>query len=107
MPRPTPHARDRRAVILRRRIATERARHALAMALYEAVADGIEFGPRDLVASADREWLHGAVAIPIQETADVALDALIWRLADVLGRGPNDLGERFTRSHEGVELGWD
>jgi len=105
--RSTPHARDRRAAILHRRIATERARHALALALFEAVADGIEFGPRDLAAAADREWLHGAVAIPIQETADVALDALVWRLADLLGHAPNGLGERFTRSHEGADLGWD
>lgn len=107
MSRSTPNARDRRAAILHRRIATERARHALALALFEAVADGIEFGPRDLAAAADREWLHGAVAIPIQETADVAFDALVWRLSDLLGRAPNGLGERFTGSHEGDELGWD
>jgi hypothetical protein len=107
MSRTTPHARDRRAAILHRRIATERARDALALALFEAVADGIEFAPRDLAAASDREWLHGAVAIPIQETADVALDALVWRLADLLGRAPNGLGERVTGSHEGDELGWD
>jgi hypothetical protein len=107
MSRTTPHARDRRADILHRRVATERARHAIALALFEAVADGVEFGPRDLAAAADREWLRGAIAIPIQETADVALDALVWRLADLLGHGPNGLGERFIGSHEGHELGWD
>ncbi len=107
MSRSTPHARDRRAAILHRRIATERARHALALALFEAVADGIEFGPRDLAAAADREWLRGAVAVPIHESAEVALDALVWRIADLLGRAPNGLGERFTSSHEGEELGWD
>ena len=107
MSRPIPHAREHRAAILRRRIATERARQAIALALFEAVADGIEFGPRDLALAADREWLHGAVAIPIQETADVALDALIWRLTDLLGRAPNGLGDRYATSHEGDELGWD
>lgn len=107
MPPPTPHARDRRAVILRRAIATERARHALAVALFEAVADGIEFGPRDIAAATEREWLRGAVAVPIQETADVALDALVWRLTDLLGRAPNGLCDRFLASHEGEDLGWD
>ena len=107
MTRPTPHARDRRAAIIRRRIATERARHALAVALFEAVADGVEFGPRDVAAASDREWLRGAVAIPIQETADVALDALVWRLTDLIGRAPNGLCDRFAASHEGEELGWD
>ncbi len=106
MSRPTPHARERRAAILHRRIATDRARHALALALFEAVVDGIEFGPRDLAGATAREWLRGAVAIPIQETADVALDALVWRLADLLGRAPTGLSERFASSHEGEELGW-
>jgi hypothetical protein len=101
------HARDRRAAILRRRLATDRARHALALVLFDAVADGIEFGPRDLQAAEDREWLRGAVAVPIQETADVALDALVWRLADLMGRAPNRLGDRYAGSHDGEELGWD
>ncbi len=99
--------RERRADTLRRGIATERARHALALVLWEAVADGIAFGPRDLEAQSDREWIRGAVAVPIQETAEVALDALVWRLADALAHAPNGLGERYVDSHEGVELGWD
>jgi hypothetical protein len=47
------------------------------------------------------------VAISIQETADVALDALVWRLADVLGRAPCGLGERYDSRHEGEDPGGD
>jgi hypothetical protein len=107
MTRPIPHAREHRAAILRRRIATDRARHSIALALFEAAADGVELGPRDIAAVADREWLRGAVAISIQETADVALDALVWRLADVLGRAPCGLGERYDSRHEGEDPGGD
>jgi hypothetical protein len=97
--------RDRHVDVLRRRIATERARHALTMALYEALADGLEFGPRDLASPADREWVHGAMAVPLQESADVALDALVWRIAILLERAPDELGARYVRSHDASELG--
>jgi hypothetical protein len=107
MSRPVPHARERRVAVLRRRIATERARRALRIALFEVVADGIELGPRDVGGAADRDWIRGAVAIAIQETADVALDALVWRLADVFGRAPGGLGERCVPSHEDDDSGWD
>jgi hypothetical protein len=107
MSRSIPRARDHRAVVLRRRIATDRARHAIATALFEAVADGIEFGPRDLSSSADREWLRGAVAIPIQESADDALDAIVWRLSDLLGRAPGDMAARFIESDGAEDPCWD
>jgi hypothetical protein len=99
-------AHDRRLAVLQRRITSDRARHALALALYEAVVDGLEFGPRDLATPADREWIHGAIAVPLQESVDVALDALAWRVAVLLGRAPDELGTRYVRSHEDGGASW-
>ena len=99
------HDHDRRVGDLRRRITTDQARRALALALYEALADGLEFGPRDLASPADREWLHGAIAVPVQESADIALDALVWRVAILLERAPDRVGPRYARSQDGKELG--
>ena len=103
----TRHTRDLRVAVLRRHVAGDRARHALAATLYEVVVEGLGFGPRDLESADDRAWIRGALAMPLQETVDLALDALAWRIAEVLDRAPDGLGERYDRSHESEELGWD
>jgi hypothetical protein len=90
-----------------RRIATDFARDKVAKALYEVILDGLEFGPRDLPTPADREWIRGAIAMPIQEAAGVALHVLGWRLTQALERGPDGWMDRFESSHRGVELGWE
>jgi len=100
----TDHVRSR---AIERQIATEYGRDRIAKALYEVIHDGLEFGPRDLPTAADREWIRGAIAIPIQETTEVALHVLAWRLAQALERAPNGLMSRFHASHRWVELGWE
>ena len=45
--------------------------------------------------------------MPLQETVDLALDALAWRIAEILDRAPDGLGERYDRSHEAEHAGWD
>jgi hypothetical protein len=90
-----------------RRIATDFARDKVAKALYEVILDGLEFGPRDLPTPADREWIRGAIAMPIQEAAGVALHVLGWRLTQALERAPGEWMDRFESSHRGDELGWE
>jgi hypothetical protein len=92
---------------LERWVATAHSRDTITKALYEALLDGLDFGPRDLPMQEDREWLRGAVAVPLQEATDVALHSLIWNLAETFERAPDRIRERFDASHEGAELGWE
>ena len=68
------------AGMIERKIATEYGRDRVAKALYEVIHNGLEFGPRDMPTPEDREWIRGAIAMPIQEATQIALDALAWRL---------------------------
>jgi len=81
--------------------------HKVAKALYEVILDGLEFGARGLPTAADREWIRGAIAMPIQEAAGVALHVLGWRLTQALERAPDGWMDRFESSHRGDELGWE
>jgi hypothetical protein len=91
--------------VVARHIATEYARDNVMKALYEAVLDGLEFGPRDLPLADDREWIRGNLAIPLQDATDAALEVLIWSVSRALERAPNGLLDRFEQSHHAVELG--
>jgi hypothetical protein len=71
------------------------------------INDGLAVGPRDLPARSDRDWIRGAMAIPIQETTNVALHALAERLAEALDRAPTELVSRVSTSDRWVELGWE
>jgi hypothetical protein len=90
---------------IERHIDTGYARDKVARALYEAIVDSVEFGPCDLPTVADRDWIRGAIAVPIQEATDVALRVLAWHLEQSLERAPNRLLERLEASHRGEELG--
>ena len=92
---------------LRRHIRTEAARDCVARALYEALVDGLDFGPRDVPTADDREWLRGALSVALHETADAALELIAWRMSQALDIAPNALGERYDRSHEWQDLGWE
>jgi len=91
---------------IERQIATEYARDKVAKALFEVIIDGVEYGPRDLPAFADREWIRGAIAIPIQEATEVALHVLAWRLGQALDRAPNGLARRYDATEEDDDTGW-
>ena len=90
-----------------RLVATDYARDAVSKALYTAVIDGLHFGPRDLPHKEDREWIRGAMAMPLQEATDAALQVLVWSLVRALERTPDDLLERLEESHRLVEMGLD
>lgn len=94
-----------RCQLIARHVTTEYARDKVSKALYEAVQDGLEFGPRDLPLAEDRDWIRGAIAIPLQEAADAALEVLTWSVSRALERAPDGLLDRFERSHLGRELG--
>jgi hypothetical protein len=96
-----------RCRLIARHVRTEFARDRVIRALYDAVHDGLEFGPRDLPLAEDREWIRGAIAMPLQEAADAALDVLAVSMARSLERSPNGWLDRFERSHHLVELGLD
>jgi hypothetical protein len=93
--------------IVERQIHTEFARDAVAKALYAVIAEGMAFGPRDLPTPEDREWIRGAIAMPIQDAMEIALRVLAWRLSQSLDRAPAELRERFESSHRWTELGWE
>jgi hypothetical protein len=92
---------------VRRHVVTDAARDRVARALYEAVVEGLEFGPRDVASADDREWIRGALAIALGETAEVALDVIAWRIATAFDDAPSDLGRRYDLSHAWEELGWE
>lgn len=96
-----------RTQLIARHIATGHARDLVARALYESVLDGLEFGPRDLPRPEDREWIRGAIALPLQEATDAALETLARSVGRALERAPDRLLERFERSHELAELGFE
>lgn len=91
---------------LNRHLGTEYARDQVRRALFEVVHEGLAVGPRDLRADADREWLRGALAVPIHEAAQVALDLLAWRIDSLLVAGPDGLRQTFDR-HYAEEFAWD
>jgi hypothetical protein len=95
---------EARSHVVARHIATEYARDSVMKALYEAVVDGLEFGPRDLPLADDRAWIRGNLAVPLQEATDAALQVLVWSVSRALERAPNGLLERFERSHQSEEL---
>jgi hypothetical protein len=100
-------AGEARLHIIERHVATPYARAAVSKALYDVLLEAIDFGPRELPSAADRETLRVAVTGALQETTDVALRALVWRVALALDHAPPDVRDRFDRSHDGEEYGLD
>ncbi len=91
--------------VIERNIATDHARDMIAKAFYEVILEGVGYGPRDLPTSNDREWIRGAIAMPIQDATELALHDLARRLAQALERAPTGLGARYDASHRGEDLG--
>src|SRR4029079_10086813 len=91
--------------LIARHVVSDHARDRVLKALYEAVVDGLEFGPRDLARTDDREWIRGSLAIPLQEATDAALEVLAWSVSRALERAPDDLRDLFVASHHLAELG--
>jgi hypothetical protein len=85
--------------LIARHVATEYARDRIARALYDAMIDGLQFGPRDLPHVEDRDWIRAAMAVPLQEATDVALGCLTSEIRRALERAPNRLLERYVASH--------
>lgn len=90
-----------------RRITTVHNRDIVMRALYDVLCDAVDFGPRDLPTADDRQWLRGALAVPIHEATEVAMHALVWHVAEAIDRAPPTIRERLDRSHEGQALGWE
>lgn len=96
-----------RCRIIARHVATEYARDKVSKALYEAVVEGLEFGPRDLPLPEDRDWIRDHLASPLREATDAALEVLAWSVSRALERAPEGLLDRYERSHHLVDLGLD
>jgi hypothetical protein len=94
-----------RCRIIAQHVASEYARDKVAKALYEAIIEGLEFGPRDLPRPEDREWIRQSIAVPLQEATDAALAVLAWSVSHALARAPNGLLDRYERSHHLEDLG--
>jgi hypothetical protein len=80
-------------------VVTAYARDQVSKALYEAVLVGIACGPCDLPSSDDREWIRGAIAIPLQEATQAALDALRRSIDRALQEAPDGLLGRVELGH--------
>lgn len=91
--------------LIARHIASEYARDKVTKALYEAIVEGLDFGPRDLPQADDRDWIRGAISHPLQEASDAAVEVLAWSVSRALERAPSDLLDRYVRSHHLRELG--
>jgi hypothetical protein len=100
----TPPNKDR-CQLIARRVASPYAHDKVATALFEAVVQGLEFGPRDLPLAEDREWIRGTIAVPIQEATDAALQALVVSVSRALERAQNDFLDRYEQSHHLQHLG--
>lgn len=88
-----------------RRIASADAHARVAQVLYEVLLEGTQFGPCDLPQPQDGDWIRGAMAVPIQEATDAALESVSWSMAQALERGPDRLLARLERSHCGAQFG--
>ncbi|MGH2464610.1 MAG: hypothetical protein ACRDGI_04050 [Candidatus Limnocylindrales bacterium] len=100
-------AMNARNLPVRRSLATPHVRDLVARALHDVAVLSLEFGPHDLPAAADREWIRGAIAIPIQEATEAALsvfDRAVWQ---ALAQAPDRLLERYGESHLLDDLGLD
>ena len=80
-------------------VVTAYARNQVSKALYEAVLVGIACGPCDLPSSDDREWIRGAIAMPLQEATQAALDALRRSIDRALQEAPDGLLGRVELGH--------
>ncbi len=78
-----------------RLLISDYARDRVARAFYEVLADGLDLGPCGLARRSDREWLRGAMAVPLQQATDQALHALVWEVAKALEHGPEGLLARL------------
>jgi hypothetical protein len=94
-------------VVVERLLTTSYARDRVAEALYEILLDGLICSPCDLPATDDREWIRGALAVPIRETTSAALRALVWEMARALEDAPDGLLDRLDRSHRRSQFGWE
>ena len=101
----TDPAKRSRLRTLNRHLSTQYARDQVGRALFDVVVDGMEFGPCALPTADDRDWLRGALAVPLHEATDVALDVLAWRISQLLDGAPEPLRDRFDRRHA-EELAW-
>jgi hypothetical protein len=96
-----------RCRIIARQVVTEYARDKVTKALYEAVLEGLEFGPRNLPLQEDREWIRGAIAVPLHEAAGAALEVLSRSVGRTLERAPSGLLDRFERSNQREALSFE
>ena len=94
-------------VVVERLLTTSYARDRVAEALYEVLLDGLTCSPCDLPAAHDREWIRGALAVPIQETTSAALRSLVWEMARVLENAPDGVLDRLDRSRSRSQFGWE
>jgi hypothetical protein len=98
---------QRKRLAVERQINTEHARDNVAHALYEVLVEGMEFGPCELPDAEDREWIRGAMAVPLQEATEAALRSLSHGMTRTMEQAPAGLLERFERSHRWQALGWE
>ena len=80
-------------------VVTAYARDQVSKALYEAVRAGIASGPCDLSSPDDREWIRAAIAVPLQEATQAALDALRQSIDRALQEAPDGLLGRVELGH--------
>jgi hypothetical protein len=84
-----------RARALATHVSSDYARDRVTRALYEAVLEGLALGPCGLPLAEDREWVRGALAVPLQEATDAAIQVLVRSVGRTLERAPAGLLDRI------------
>jgi hypothetical protein len=95
----------RRCRAIADQVVTAYGRDQVSKALYEAILVGLNLGPCDIPLAEDRDWIRRAIAVPIHEATDAALDVLKSSLGRALEQAPTGLLDRFEHGHLRSGLG--
>ena len=96
-----------RSRVIARHVCSEFARDRVIKALFEAVVEGLEFGPRDLPRPEDRDWIRANIGQPLREASDAALEVLARSVCRTLDRAPEGFLDRYEKSHHLEDLGFE
>jgi hypothetical protein len=94
---------DQRLRTVARMLDTAYARDRVAAALYEALIDGLRLDAPE-ASGDDREWLRGAIAVPLQDATEAAIGRLSWDITLTLEQAPAGVIERVEHGRRWTGL---
>ena len=89
-------------------VSREPARERVTRVLYEVLLEEqLDVGPCALLLPEEREWVRGAIAVPLQEATEAAVETLSWGVARALERAPGGLLARLEAIQRERDLAWE